>query len=400
MYYIIPNNINYIYCEKILSTAINVGTVLPSKGNGRQRTYNLHYGVTEFICNFKNNVPGPNEKQSLFKALSEKLRIEYDTYDGGSLKIVLEEYFVKIFCQEMEKQNDIYKGMNYWSCGSLFANLRVGRPLEADIAFELKLDENLLKVEYVKCLDIDSKKTIGEGTHLFCIYTQDQTWFRFKDANDSSSNSYIKIRSDVVLKTFQNDVVECMEDINRVLQNDLEKNSLKGKLELIGFKKHRRGVCAVLMYQGVAGYEGLLIDLVPILRLPNIPHPNDSSRVIYDVHAPRYQADRYREAMTCESSLKTDLFLLNELDKPYNQLGGAWSLTTSSIDHELLKLLPDDVKHGFRVVKFILQMYILEDRPEIRKTDPNFIFISAVRANSAKRYLTLTICIIKRFGNL
>ena len=273
----------------------------------------------------------------------------------------------------MTKQRDIYEGMKYWFCGSLFANLRVGRPLEADIAFEILLDEKNLKVEYVKCLDINSKETTGEGTHLFCMYTKEPKWQIFKYSSDAKHDPYIKICSNRVLKYFQNDAISCIEGISRELQSELESHNLKGKLDLIGVKKHRRGLCAVLKYQRATGYEGLLIDLVPLLRLPNIPHPKFPSKLMYDVHAPRYQAKRYRESMSCENSLKTDLFLLNELDEPYNQLEGAWSLSTSSIDHEVLKLLPENVRNAIRFVKFILQMFILVDRPEIETTDPNFI---------------------------
>ena len=331
-------------------------------------TSKFNYGVTDFICTFKES-NGPNEQQSILTRLSEKLRIDYEAYDEGLLKVVLEK-FVNIFCEEMTKQNAIYEGMKYWECGSLFANLRVGRPLEADIALEIVLDEELLKVEYLKCLDINSKATDGEGTHFFLMFTKEH---KFKDPKDSNPETYIKIRSDVILKTFQKDVRQCMQAIHSRLYNVLldsgvlndKRDVLKNKLEVIGFKMHSRGVCAVLKYESHTGHEGLLVDLVPILRLPNIYHPKYPSTLMYDVHAPRYQAEIYREAMACESSLKTYLFLLNELDEPYNQLDGAWSLSTSSIDHELLKLLHDDVKHAFRVVKFILQMYIVENRQEI-----------------------------------
>ena len=357
-----------------------MGTVWPSKGHGRQRTYNLNYGVSEFIWNFKEYGPDTNEQHSIFTRLSNKIDLDYATFDQGRLKIVLEDYFVNIFRNEMVKKRDIYKDMKYWPCGSLFANLRVGRPLEADIAFEIILDKDLLRVEYLKCLDINSKETNEEGTHLFCILTKDPKWLKWKDINDISPEPYMKIRADVILENFQEDVKACGEEIERELADQLEKDGLKEKLTMIGFKMHRRGVCAVLKYKGPNESEGLLIDLVPMLRLPHLYHPKYPSKLLYEVHKPRYQADRYRETMKCEQDcFKTDLFLLNELDKPYNQLDGDWSLSTSSIDHELLKLLSEKVKGAFRVVKFILQMYIVENRQEITM---DFVQIGQVFQNN------------------
>ena len=101
---------------------------------------------------------------------------------------------------------------------------------------------------------------------------------------------------------------------------------------------------------------------------------------------PAYQASQFiqrhnKSPKNTKINILNQLFLLNEEDWPYNQHKGAWSLTISSREHEVLKGLEPKRKMAIRIVKYILQTFLVQNLPDIDPTSKDFCSVSDKEVN-------------------
>ena len=109
---------------------------------------------------------------------------------------------------------------------------------------------------------------------------------------------------------------------------------------------------------------------------------------------PAFQATQFiqrhnKKSNNTKIKIEDQLFLLNEEDYPYNQHGGAWSLTISSREHEVLKGLEPRRKLAMRIIKYLLQTFIVENSPDIDPDSENYVQVSDKKVRAAPEICTI-----------
>ena len=329
-------------------TVVDIGTVMPLVRNENSHVFTLHYDVTNFIRAME-------EKQSIFNEtehLLESLWHRLSSVEVGYLEA--QESFANTLCNKLRDTRPIYKAMNYLKTDDITRQL--GRPVKTRIVFEIILDKSQVKLQYSECLDINNISFSGDEKQSFDILTNDSKLGSKDNFRETKEETYTRIQSHVFLTQFQEDVIKLAENIALEMQQDPS-----GRQKLICFRKHDTGICVVMEYKT----EGILIDLIPVVSFDKLQNETKTKCNKYD---PKHQARRLMEVNGCESSM-TGLFLLCESDK----LAGSWSLSTLYRDHKVLKWLPEGVRNAFETANYIVQMYLLGNKPELDPIDPMFI---------------------------
>ena len=306
---------------------------MPVVRNAKSHVFTLHYDVTNFIRSMPEN-------QSIFaetEHLLETLRHRLPYIETGYFEA--QESFANTLCDKIRDTRPIYKAMNFLKLDD--TTLRLGRPIRTRIAFEIVLDEKHTKLTFS-----------GDETHSFDILANDFSLVSKDYSRGIKGEIFSRIQSDWFRKQFQEDVLKVAENITFEMQQEPG-----NKLKLICFRKHDTGICAVMEYKT----EGILIDLIPVVSLEKL---NNETKNICDKFDPNHHEKRFMEVNGCESS-KTDLFLLCESEK----VAGTWSLSTFYRDHKVLKCLAEGDRNAFKITEYILQMYLLENKPELDQND-------------------------------
>ena len=302
--------------------------------------------------------------------IMHNLQFDFEKHDQGRLCNSVKQ-FTEILRNKLEEKRPIYERMKCIHMDD--PNLNLGCPLKIKFGCEILNNEHI-KAEYLGCLNINDKNTTaGDGTHLFDIFINESQCTSTVFSNDENnsdltneerSENIIKLNSNEHLQQFQQDIIQLGESIRSECHG----------MNLIGFKKHQHGVCCVARYET----KGLLIDLIPIVRLSKLVPQEIPCPTIFNHLGTNYQTERYLDLIEYSCS-ETDLYISSGTER----LPGAWSLNSIYRENEVLKRLPPEARKTLAIVTYILRMFIMDNSMEIDPNDPQFLLLPQVNFHYA-----------------
>ena len=272
------------------------------------------FNVSKILKKYKSTPSHVIEQMNKFAMeIDNKIHIKgndprYKTiYDGT-------ETSVKRLCEQLKQNNLRYENAYIRRTGSIESDVKVALPHESDYLLYVQED----KIE-------SWKKVAFPGGYL--PYASHATVKDFKD------QLYI--------------------DVGLILEHSMGEltSGLCGSWIIHVVKQHRVGICLYMAFKDKYNAEeavGVTTDIVPVVNAQNL-HLNTSAKLYLPKTIAEYteHGSVYR-LMVGETAVELGLV-------------GETTVDTGEIENDLIKDLPDGIRRGFRLAKYLTQLFIFDD---------------------------------------